>query len=104
VRYLGIKSYLKRFFSLSPILLFVGLLELVSELTKLISFSFRLFGNIFAGEVVLGRVAALTSYVVPIPFLLLEMIVAVVQALVFAMLTMVFMSILTEPHPEGGEH
>jgi F-type H+-transporting ATPase subunit a len=105
VRYLGVKNYLKHFFSLSPILLFVGFLELVSELTKLISFSFRLFGNIFAGEVVLSRASSLVSvFLVPIPFVALEMIVAVVQALVFAMLTMIFMSILTEPHAEGGEH
>jgi F-type H+-transporting ATPase subunit a len=104
LRYLGVGNYLKHFFSLSPILMFVGFLEMISELTKLISFSFRLFGNIFAGEVVLSRVSALGAFVVPIPFLMLEMIVAVVQALVFAMLTMIFMSILTAPHAEGGEH
>ena len=100
IRYTGIKGYLGRFFSLSPILLFVGLLELVAEVTKLISFSFRLFGNIFAGEIVLGRVSSILSYVAPLPFLVLEIIVATVQALIFAALTMAFMSIFTEKHAE----
>lgn len=95
IKYVGFKNYLKKFFSLSPILLFVGVLELISEFTKLISFTFRLFGNIFAGEVVLGKISTLAAFFVPIPFVLLELIVAVVQALVFAMLTMAFMSILT---------
>lgn len=104
LKFLGVKHYLKHFFSISPILLFIGMLEIISELTKLISFSFRLFGNIFAGEVVLGRVASIMPVILPLPFILLEFIVAVVQALVFALLTMVFMSILTAPQPEGGEH
>jgi F-type H+-transporting ATPase subunit a len=102
IKYIGIKEYLKRFFSFSPLLLFVGLLELVSEFTKLISFSFRLFGNIFAGEVIMGKVSAVLPYIAPLPFLLLEMVVAVIQALVFSMLTMIFMSILTAPHAEQG--
>lgn len=104
IQYNGLKNYLGKFFSLNPILLFVGLLEIVSEITKVFSLSFRLFGNIFAGEVVLSTISSLFAYVAPIPFLLLESIVAIVQALVFAMLTMVFMSILTTPHSEGGEH
>ncbi len=101
IKFTGVKGYLKRFFSLSPILLFVGLLELVAEVTKLISFSFRLFGNIFAGEMVLGKVSSIMSYVVPLPFLVLEIIVASVQALIFAALTMAFMSIFTETHGEA---
>lgn len=104
IKYNGIASYLKRYFSLNPILLFVGLLELVSEFTKIISLSFRLFGNIYAGEVVIHTINSLFAYVAPIPFLLLESIVALVQALVFSMLTMVFMTILIQPHVEGGEH
>ncbi|KKQ96424.1 MAG: ATP synthase F0 subunit A [Candidatus Levybacteria bacterium RIFCSPHIGHO2_02_FULL_39_36] len=104
IKYNGIFSYLKRFFSLNPIFLFVGILELVSEVTKVISLSFRLFGNIYAGEVVLHTISSLFAFVAPIPFLLLESIVALVQALVFSMLTMVFMTILITPHSEGGEH
>lgn len=104
IKYNGIVGYLKRYLSINPIYLFVGILELVSELTKLFSLSFRLFGNIYAGEVVLVTISSIFAYVAPIPFLLLESIVALVQALVFSMLTMVFMSILITPHSEGGEH
>ncbi len=104
VKTIGVKSYLSKYFSFNPIYLFVGILELVSEFTKLFSLSFRLFGNIFAGEVVLATISSLFAFIAPIPFLLLEIIVALVQALVFAMLTMVFMSILATPHGEGGEH
>ncbi|HRN96536.1 MAG TPA: F0F1 ATP synthase subunit A [Candidatus Levybacteria bacterium] len=103
IRYTGLRDYLSRFFSLNPIYLFVGILELVSEVTKLFSLSFRLFGNIFAGEVVLATISGLFAFIAPIPFLMLESIVAMVQALVFAMLTMVFMSILSTPH-HGEEH
>ena len=98
IKYNGIIEYLKRFFSLNPIFLFVGLLELVSEFTKVISLSFRLFGNIYAGEVVTHTISSLFAFVAPIPFLLLESIVALVQAMVFSMLTMVFMTILITPH------
>lgn len=98
LRVIGIKEYLSRYFSLNPINLFVGILEIISEFTKIISLSFRLFGNIFAGTVVLGIISGVFAFVAPIPFLLLEIIVGLVQALIFAMLTMVFMSILTTPH------
>jgi F-type H+-transporting ATPase subunit a len=104
LKFIGLKKYLKHFFSWSPILLFIGLLEIMSELTKIISFSFRLFGNIFAGEVVLTRVASIMPWVAPLPFILLELIVAVVQAFIFAMLTMVFMSMFTAAESEGGGH
>lgn len=72
---------------------FVGALELVSEVSKIISFSFRLFGNIFAGEVLLIVMLTLAPYIIPIPFLALEIFVGFIQALVFAMLTLVFMKI-----------
>ena len=98
VQTIGIKEYLSRYISLNPILLFVGLLEVVSEFTKVISLSFRLFGNIFAGEVVLHTISSLFAFIFPVPFLLLEIIVGLVQALVFSMLTMVFMSVLMTPH------
>ncbi len=95
---IGLKSYLSRYFSFNPINLFVGFLEIVSEITKVISLSFRLFGNIFAGEVVLVTISSLFAFLFPIPFILLEMIVGLVQALVFSLLTMVFMAILMTPH------
>ncbi len=101
IKYLGLKDYLKHWFSLNPIFLFVGLLEIVGEFTKILSLSFRLFGNIFAGEVVLSTVSNIAAFLVPLPFYGLEIIVGFVQAAVFMMLTLVFMTILTEKH---GEH
>lgn len=101
IRTIGIKDYLSRYFSFNPINLFIGLLEIISEITKIISLSFRLFGNIYAGEVVLLTVSSIFAFVFPLPFLLLEVIVGVVQALVFSMLTMVFMAILSTSHKEA---
>ena len=103
IKTVGVKDYLSRYFSLNPIYLFVGFLELVSEITKVISLSFRLFGNIFAGEIVLGTIATIFAFLFPLPFLMLEVIVGLVQALVFAMLTMAFMAILTTPHHQEAK-
>jgi F-type H+-transporting ATPase subunit a len=100
---IGIKSYLGRYFSLNPINLYVGFLELISEVTKVISLSFRLFGNIFAGEIVLATISTIFAFIFPLPFLLLEVVVGLIQALVFAMLTMAFMSILSTPHHEEAK-
>lgn len=99
LRYLGLWDYFARWISLNPIFLFVGILEVVSEVTKLVSLSFRLFGNIFAGEVVLSTVAGIFAFIIPLPFYFLEIIVGFVQAAVFAMLTLVFMVLITE---KGG--
>lgn len=99
IKYLGVGSYIGKFISVNPIFLFVGILELFGELTKIASLSFRLFGNIFAGEVLLHTATTtIFAYVAPIPFYMLEFLVAFVQALIFAMLTLVFMVILTEKH------
>lgn len=98
IKTIGIKDYLSRYFSLNPINLFIGFLEIISEITKIISLSFRLFGNIFAGEIVLGTVSTIFAFLFPLPFLMLEFIVGLVQALVFSMLTMAFMAILMTPH------
>lgn len=98
LRKLGLKEYLSRFFSINPILLFVGILEIISEITKVISLSFRLFGNMYAGEAVLGTISKLFAFGFPVPFMFLEIIVGLVQALVFSMLTMAFMSVLMTSH------
>jgi len=103
IKTIGIKEYLSRYFSFNPINLFIGILEIISEITKVVSLSFRLFGNIFAGEVLLLTTAGIFAFLLPIPFLLLEIIVGFVQALVFGMLTMTFMAILTTPHHEVKE-
>ncbi|MCK9378971.1 MAG: F0F1 ATP synthase subunit A [Candidatus Moranbacteria bacterium] len=104
VSILGFRKYAHKFF-VSPfrkpyfIGTFVGVLELISEFAKIVSFSFRLFGNIFAGEVLLTVMLMLVPYIVPIPFLFLEIFVGFVQALVFAMLTLVFLKMaVTEAH------
>jgi F-type H+-transporting ATPase subunit a len=79
----------------------VGFLELISELAKILSFSFRLFGNIFAGEVLLAVIAFLVPYLLPLPFLGLEVFVGFIQAFVFFILSLVFMTTATASH--GGE-
>ncbi|MEK7212356.1 MAG: F0F1 ATP synthase subunit A, partial [Patescibacteria group bacterium] len=100
---IGFWRHLAKFFNFkSPIGFFIGLIELVSEVAKMISFSFRLFGNIFAGEVLLIIVAFLVPYIVPLPFLFLEVFVGFVQALIFSMLTIVFIAIATTSH--AAEH
>lgn len=76
----------------NPIKAFVGILEIIGELAKIASLSFRLFGNIFAGEVLLASMMAISAYILPVPFMFLEILVGVIQALIFAMLTMVFMT------------
>lgn len=97
VKYLGL-AYFTKFFNLKGINAFVGLLELISEFSKIISFAFRLFGNIFAGEVLLTVIAFLIPIVAPIPFIGLEIFVGAIQGLVFAMLSIVFMSLATHGH------
>lgn len=98
IRTIGIKDYLSRFFSFHPFKLFIGLLELISEFTKIISFSFRLFGNIFVGEVMLGSLAAVSAFLLPLPLVMYELAVGVIQAVIFGMLTMAFMSMFTTSH------
>lgn len=82
----------------------VGLLEIVSELAKVVSLSLRLFGNIFAGEVLMTVMLGLVSFIVPIPFIFLELLVGVVQATVFSMLALVYLSMATTSHDHGDEH
>jgi len=105
VQFFGIKhlglSYFSKFINFKgPIDAFVGLLETVSELVKIVSFAFRLFGNIFAGEVLLAVMSFLVPILVPIPFIGLEIFVGVIQALVFALLSLVFMSMATHGHAD----
>lgn len=80
---------------INPIKIFVGLIELTGEVAKVASLSFRLFGNIFAGEVLLASMSAILAFVLPIPFMFLEIIVGLIQALIFAMLILVYLSINT---------
>jgi F-type H+-transporting ATPase subunit a len=99
-------EYVQRFFNLKggPIGLYVGLLELIGEFAKIISFTFRLFGNIFAGEVLLAVIVFLLPWVVVLPFLGLELFVGFIQAFVFAILTLVFMTMATTSHEHHETH
>lgn len=78
---------------INPIKAFVGLIEVIGEAAKVASLSFRLFGNIFAGEVLLSAMAVIFAFGLPIPFMFLEVIVGLIQALIFAMLTLVYFTI-----------
>lgn len=88
--------------------LFVGILEFISEIVKIVSFTFRLFGNIFAGEVVLLIMAFLGStfffFGMPFVFYALELFVGFMQAFVFGILTLVFMTIATTAHSAEEHH
>lgn len=104
IAYLGFFQYAGKFLInpfKDPIGCAVGLLEIVSEVAKLISFTFRLFGNIFAGEVLLVVMGFLMPFIAPVPFYGLEIFVGFVQALVFSVLTLVFIkSAITSHHHE----
>ncbi|MCC7357206.1 F0F1 ATP synthase subunit A [Candidatus Uhrbacteria bacterium] len=76
----------------------VGFIELFSEAAKVVSLSLRLFGNIFAGEVLLTVISSLISVAIPLPFMFLELIVGVIQATVFSMLTLVYLTTMTTKH------
>lgn len=89
---------------------FVGILEIISEVAKLLSLSLRLFGNVFAGEVLLTVLAGLLPFILPLPFITLEILVGVIQATVFSMLTLVYLTVATTPvashhnsHPQDLE-
>ena len=94
-------GYFKKFINFSdPIMFFVGILELISEFAKIVSFAFRLFGNIFAGEVLLVVIASLVPVIVPMPFYGLELFVGFIQALVFSLLSLVFYNMATQSHDD----
>ncbi|NTV44227.1 MAG: F0F1 ATP synthase subunit A [Candidatus Yonathbacteria bacterium] len=80
---------------INPINVFVGLVEIVGELAKVASLSFRLFGNVFAGEVLLASMSAILAWGLPIPFLFLEIFVGLIQAVIFAILVLSYLSIHT---------
>ncbi len=97
---LGVLRYGSKFVNLkSPVGFAVGIIELISNLGRLISFSFRLFGNIFAGEVLVVVAGYFVPYILPAPLMLFEMFIGVIQGLVFAMLTLFFIKLaIMDPH------
>lgn len=105
MQYFGFKTlgfkYSGRFISFKdPISFAVGLLEILSDFSKVLSFGFRLFGNIFAGEVLLAVIAFIMPYIVPLPFLVMELFVGIIQALVFSMLSAAFFAMAVS-HEDG---
>ncbi len=91
IRTLGFASYMSKFVNFkNPLAFFAGIIEIVSELSRIISYSFRLFGNIFAGEVIIAIMAFLIPILASFPFLIFEIFVSLIQAFVFAMLSAVF--------------
>jgi F-type H+-transporting ATPase subunit a len=105
---LGVFKYGSKFFNFSsPINFIVGLLEFVAEIARVISFTFRLFGNMLAGEILLLVMTFLVPFLIAIPFYGLEVFVGLIQAFVFAMLTLVFGTLAVsshEGHDEPGGH
>ena len=101
---LGIWKYGGKFVNLkSPLDFVVGIIELVSNLGRLISFSFRLFGNVFAGEVMILVAIFFLPYVAPVPLMAFEVFVGLIQAIVFSMLTLFFIKLaIMEPHGEDA--
>ena len=116
VEFWGLQSlgpgYLKKFFAVSALKkgpmgvidIFVGILEFVSELSRMVSFTFRLFGNVFAGEVLLMMMTFLVPFLLVDVFYGLELFVGLIQAFVFAILTLVFAVTAVSHHGDGDEH
>jgi len=112
-RRLGVGGYLGKFFPLYEfkkgigagiIALFVGLIELMLEFVKPVTLSFRLFGNIYGGEVALGVITSLTIIFIPIALLALELMLNAIQALIFSVLTLIFIVLAIESHHEEEGH
>lgn len=99
---LGFFRYFNKFFTLkSPVASVVGIIEFVSEFARIISFSFRLFGNIFAGEVLIAVVAFFVPYILPVPLMGFEMFVGFVQAAIFTLLMLFFIKMAITAHDEA---
>ncbi|MEY2665107.1 MAG: synthase subunit F-type H+-transporting ATPase subunit a [Candidatus Parcubacteria bacterium] len=97
---IGLWKYLGKFLNFhSPLAFVIGMIELISELARLVSFSFRLFGNIFAGKTLLLVTMFFVPYILPMPIYAYEIFVGIIQAAVFAILTLFFIKLaLEEPH------
>jgi F-type H+-transporting ATPase subunit a len=113
VRHLGVRGYLGKFFPLGEfrkglgagvIALFVGLIELMLEFVKPVTLSMRLFGNIYGGEVALGVITSLTIAIFPLALLSLELMLNAIQALIFSVLTLIFITLAIEGHHDEAAH
>ncbi|MBU0646127.1 F0F1 ATP synthase subunit A [Patescibacteria group bacterium] len=120
LRYLGFENHMSKFFNVRGIIqsikrgpmaiivaiieFGVGLIEIISEIAKVLSLSLRLFGNIFAGEVLMTVMLGLFAFFLPLPFIFLEILVGAIQATVFAMLTLAYLTVATSAHEPEEEH
>lgn len=120
VRGVGLMNYISKFVNIRGIFraipkgpvaigvaiieFFVGLLEIIGEAARIASLSLRLFGNVFAGEILIGVMLSLASFVIPIPFMFLEILVGIIQATVFALLVLVFLTVATMEHGHEEEN
>jgi F-type H+-transporting ATPase subunit a len=113
VRALGFGGYLSKFFPVGEfrngigagiIAMFVGLIELMLEFVKPLTLSMRLFGNVYGGEVALGVILALTVAFIPVALFGLELMLNAVQALIFSVLTLMFILAAIEGHHGDDEH
>lgn len=97
---LGAKKYISKFINIKkPQTIPLGIIELISEFAKMFSLSFRLFGNIFAGGILLLLVGSVSHYLLPVPIMLFEVFIAFLQAGIFALLTLVYVKLsVSEPH------
>ena len=113
IRHLGLGGYLGKFLPLyefkkgigaGVIAIFVGLIELMLEFVKPVTLSMRLFGNIYGGEVALGVITSLTIAIFPLALLCLELMLNAIQALIFSVLTLIFITLAIESHHEEEGH
>ena len=112
-RHLGVRGYLGKFFPFYEfrngigagiIAMFVGVIELMLEFVKPVTLSMRLFGNIYGGEVALGVITSLTIAIFPVALLLLDGMLNAIQALIFSVLTLVFITLAIESHHQEEGH
>jgi len=112
-RHLGVRGYLGKFFPVYEfrngvgagiIAMFVGLIELMLEFVKPVTLSMRLFGNIYGGEVALGVITALTIAIIPVALIGLELMLNAIQALIFSVLTLMFIVLAIESHHDEEGH
>jgi F-type H+-transporting ATPase subunit a len=112
-RHLGVGGYLGKFFPVYEfrngigagiIAMFVGLIELMLEFVKPVTLSMRLFGNIYGGEVALGVISSLTIAFIPLFIMALELMLNGIQALIFSVLTLIFITLAIESHHEEEGH
>jgi F-type H+-transporting ATPase subunit a len=112
-RHLGARGYLGKFFPIGEfrkgfgagvIGMFVGLIELMLEFVKPVTLSMRLFGNIYGGEVALGVITALTIAIIPVALIGLELMLNAIQALIFSVLTLMFIVLAIESHHDEEGH